>query len=61
MQPDYNNSFFKNNFIFFLKDNNIKSGESIRKLNEGLNLIEQQNDERGRQFEKVISAEIKLR
>jgi hypothetical protein len=39
----------------------VKSGESIRKLNEGLNLIEQQNDERGRQFEKVISAEIKLR
>ena len=44
-----------------MKESNAKSGESIKKLNEGLNLIEQQNDERGRQFEKIISAEIKQR
>ena len=30
-------------------------------MNEGLNLIEQQNDETRRQLEKVMSAEIKLR
>ncbi len=47
--------------FFLIKESNAKSGESIKKLNEGLNLIEQQNDERGRQFEKIISAEIKQR
>ena len=35
--------------------------ESIKKLNEGLNLIELQSDERGRKFEQVVSAEIKSR
>lgn len=44
-----------------MRDTSIKSGDSIRKLNEGLNLIEQQNDETRRHLEKVMSAEIKLR
>jgi hypothetical protein len=35
--------------------------DSIKILNDGLNLIEKQNEERTRKFEKVISAEIKLR
>jgi len=39
----------------------LKSGESIRKLNDGLNLIEKQTDEAKRNLEKVVSAEIKLR
>lgn len=33
----------------------------MKKLSEGLNLIELQNDERGRKFEQVIQAEIKSR
>lgn len=47
--------------IVFLKDNNVKSSESIKKLNEGLNLIELQNAEKSRKIEQVISAEIKAR
>lgn len=38
-----------------------KHTESVKKLSEGLNLIELQNDERGRKFEQVIQAEIKSR
>lgn len=51
------------NIIFSLskKENFQKTSESIRKLNDGLNLVEQQNDETRRQLEKVMSAEIKLR
>ena len=38
-----------------------KTNEAIRKLNEGISLVEKQNEERAKQLEKVISAEIKLR
>ena len=48
-------------FIYLFKDNIVRNGESVRKLNDGLNLIEKQNDERSKQLEKVISAEIKAR
>jgi hypothetical protein len=44
-----------------IKDANVKTLESVKVLNDGLNLIEKQNEERTKRFEKVISAEIKLR
>ena len=44
-----------------LKETNSRNGESFRKLNEGLNIVEKQNDEKIKQIEKVISAEIKAR
>jgi hypothetical protein len=43
------------------KDYGTRNYDSIRKLSEGLNLIEQQYDERFKKLEQVISAEIKLR
>ncbi len=45
----------------FSKDYGTRNYDSIRKLSEGLNLIEQQYDEKFKKLEQVISAEIKLR
>lgn len=44
-----------------IKDSHVKTMDSVKILNDGLNLIEKQNEERMKKFEKVISAEIKLR
>ena len=48
-------------FIRNMKETNSRNGESFRKLNEGLNIFEKKNDEKIKQLEKVISAEIKAR
>jgi hypothetical protein len=49
-------------FIFFIfKETTKKSNESLRKLNDGITLIEQQTDENRRKIEKVLDAEIKSR
>ena len=43
----------------FLQETTRKSAESLRKLNDGITLIEQQTDENRRKIEKVLDAEIK--
>ncbi|CAF0727798.1 unnamed protein product [Rotaria sordida] len=43
------------------KETTRKSAESLRKLNDGITLIEQQTDENRRKIEKVLDAEIKSR
>ncbi|CAF3503652.1 unnamed protein product [Rotaria socialis] len=43
------------------KETTKKSSESLRKLNDGITLIEQQTDENRRKIEKVLDAEIKSR
>ena len=43
------------------RDSYVKCTESIRRLNDGLNLTEKKSEERTRQLEKVTSAEIKSR
>lgn len=43
------------------KNNLSKLNDSLKKLNEGLTLIERQNEERNRRFEKVLNAEINSR
>lgn len=45
----------------FFKENLNRINESIRKLNDGLDLTEKKCEERTRQLEKVTSAEIKTR
>ncbi|CAF4002072.1 unnamed protein product [Rotaria magnacalcarata] len=44
-----------------LTETTKKSAESLRKLNDGITLIEQQTDENRRKIEKVLDAEIKSR
>jgi chaperonin cofactor prefoldin len=50
-----------NVFSFIFKETTRKSAESLRKLNDGITLIEQQTDENRRKIEKVLDAEIKSR
>ncbi|CAF2712117.1 unnamed protein product [Rotaria sp. Silwood2] len=44
-----------------IRETTRKSAESLRKLNDGITLIEQQTDENRRKIEKVLDAEIKSR
>ncbi|CAF0728722.1 unnamed protein product [Adineta ricciae] len=44
-----------------MRDTTRKNAESLRKLNDGITLIEQQTDESRRKIEKVLDAEIKSR
>ncbi|CAF3490469.1 unnamed protein product [Rotaria socialis] len=44
-----------------IRETTKKSSESLRKLNDGITLIEQQTDENRRKIEKVLDAEIKSR
>ncbi|CAF3886189.1 unnamed protein product [Rotaria magnacalcarata] len=44
-----------------IRETTKKSAESLRKLNDGITLIEQQTDENRRKIEKVLDAEIKSR
>ncbi|UJR33422.1 hypothetical protein I4U23_020867 [Adineta vaga] len=44
-----------------IRETTRKNAESLRKLNDGITLIEQQTDENRRKIEKVLDAEIKSR
>ncbi|CAF1313628.1 unnamed protein product [Adineta steineri] len=44
-----------------IRETTKKNNESLRKLNDGITLIEQQTDENRRKIEKVLDAEIKSR
>ncbi|RNA06763.1 early endosome antigen 1-like isoform X21, partial [Brachionus plicatilis] len=50
-----------NHHVNELKNNFTKLNDIVNKLNEGITLIELQNDERNRRYEKVLNAEINSR